>query len=107
MAEKIDIFHERMLEHVNPGSSAKDLIERMVKSALEVEYGAQFTMNPGFAKMVSKIADSIVSNPELRRQSLSVASTYIEKKMETTKLRPASNAPKMINVRPEMGNIKK
>ncbi len=84
MAEKIDIFHSRMLEQIDPAHSAKELVERIVKSALEVEYGAQFALSPGFAKMVSKIADVIVSNPELRRQALSVASVYIERKMQVS-----------------------
>jgi hypothetical protein len=82
MANKIDIFHTRMSEQIDPAHSAKELIERIVKSALEVEYGGAFALNPGFTKMVSKIADVIVSNPELRRQALSVASVYIERKMQ-------------------------
>jgi len=87
MADKMEIFNSRMLEQVGPGSSAKELIEKIVKSALEVEFGAAFTLNPGFTKMVSKIADAVVTNPEMRRQALSVASTYISKKLEGTKLR--------------------
>lgn len=87
MAEKLEIFHSRILEKIDPGSSAKGLIEGIVKSALEVEYGASFTLSSGFAKMVSKIADVVVANPELRRQALSVASVYIDKKMEETRLR--------------------
>jgi hypothetical protein len=71
-----------MSEQIDPAHSAKELIEKIVKSALEVEYGAAFTLNPGFTRMVSKIADVIVSNPELRRQALSVASVYIERKMQ-------------------------
>lgn len=87
MAEKVDIFHNRMLEQIEPGCSAKELVERIVKSALEVEFGSAFTLNPGFTRMVSKIADSMITNPDMRRQALSVASTYINKKMEETKLR--------------------
>ncbi len=87
MAEKVDQFHERMLEHIEPGHSAKELVEKIVKSALEVEYGVQFTLNPGFARMLSKLADVVVTNPELRRQALAVAGTYIEKKREEVKLR--------------------
>lgn len=86
MTDKIDIFHTRMLDAITPGCSAKDLIEKIVKSALEVEYGAAFTLSPGFAKMVSKLAEVVVTNPELRRQALSVAGTYIDKKMEGTKI---------------------
>ena len=87
MSNKVDIFHSRMLETIGPGSSAKELIEKIVRSALEVEFGSSFTLSPGFTKMVSKIADSVVTNPELRRQALSIAGTYINKKMEETKLR--------------------
>jgi len=87
MAEKTDQFHIRMLEQIQPHHSARELVERIVKTALEVEYGVAFTLNPGFAKMVSKVADSIVTNPDLRRQALSVASTYIDKKIEEIKLR--------------------
>jgi hypothetical protein len=76
-----------MLEQIQPHHSARELVEKIVKSALEVEYGASFTVNAGFAKMVSKITDSIVTNPELRRQALSVASVYIDKKVEEIKLR--------------------
>jgi hypothetical protein len=96
MAEKIEIFHSRMLEQIDPSHSAKELVEKIVKSALEVEYGAAFVLSPGFAKMVSKIADIVVSNPELRRQALSVASVFIDKKMEETRIRktPAGSSKK-------------
>ena len=94
MAEKIDIFHSRMLEKIDPRSSAKELVEGIVKSALEVEYGAEFALSSGFGKMVSKIADVVVSNPDLRRQALSVAGVYIDKKMEETRLRKASATEK-------------
>jgi hypothetical protein len=90
MVEKIDIFHSRMLEQIDPAHSAKELVERIVKSALEVEYGATFTLSSGFSKMVSKIADVVVANPELRRQALSVASIYIDKKMEEIRIRKIS-----------------
>jgi hypothetical protein len=87
MADKIDIFHSRIMEHVSPSNTAKELVEKIVKSALEVEYGSQFTLSPGFAKMVSKIADVVVTNPELRRQALQVASTVMDKKREEVVLR--------------------
>lgn len=93
MIEKSDIFNERMMETVNPGSSAKELLEKIVKSALEVEFGAEFTLNSGFAKMVSKIADSLITNPELRRQALTVAGTYINRKMELKKTKIAAVTP--------------
>jgi len=96
MIDKIDIFHSRMLEQIDPAHSAKELVEKIVKSALEVEYGASFALSSGFSKMVSKIADVVVANPELRRQALSVASIYIDKKMEEIQIRkiPAGSLKK-------------
>ena len=96
MVEKIDIFHSRMLEQIDPAHSAKELVEKIIKSALDVEYGASFALSPGFSKMVSKIADVVVANPDLRRQALSIASIYIDKKMEQTRIRkmPAGSLKK-------------
>ena len=94
MAEKMEIFHSRMTERIDPSNTAKELVEGIVRSALEVEYGAGFALSSGFGKMVSKIADVVVSNPELRRQALSVAGVYIDKKMEETKLRKTSSPEK-------------
>jgi hypothetical protein len=93
MAEKIDIFHARMLEQIDPHSSAKEHVEKIVRSALEVEYGRSFTLSSNFSKMVSKIADVVVSNPDLRRQALSVATVFIDKKMEETRLRKPATIP--------------
>ena len=96
MVEKIDMFHSRMLEQIDPAHSAKELVEKIIKSALDVEYGASFALSPGFSKMVSKIADVVVANPELRRQALSIASIYIDKKMEQARIRkmPAGSLKK-------------
>jgi hypothetical protein len=94
MAEKMEIFHSRMVERIDPSNTAKELVEGIVRSALEVEYGSGFALSSGFGKMVSKIADVVVSNPELRRQALSVAGSYIDKKMEETKLRKTSSPEK-------------
>jgi hypothetical protein len=96
MVEKIDMFHSRMLEQIDPAHSAKELVEKIIKSALDVEYGASFALSPGFSKMVSKIADVVVANPDLRRQALSIASIYIDKKMEQTRIRkmPAGSLKK-------------
>ena len=80
-----DLFHMRLEEVLNPSLSAKELIERIIKAALEVEFGPSFTLSRGFDKMVSSIADTIITNPDLRRQALSIASIYIRKKMDTLK----------------------
>lgn len=64
---------------MDPNLTAKELAERIVIAALESEFGKSFTLTAGFAKMVNTLADSIVTNPDLRRQTLAVASTYIKK----------------------------
>ena len=104
----MEIFHSRMLERIDPTNTAKELVEGIVKSALEVEYGSGFALSSGFGKMVSKIADVVVSNPELRRQALSVAGVYIDKKMEETKLRKSSASEKTsgADIRPSLPIIK-
>jgi hypothetical protein len=81
----LDSFEEKLANTLDQNLSAKELAERIVVAALESEYGKSFTMSRGFAKMVNTLADSIVTNPELRRQALAVASTYIKKHRDSTK----------------------
>jgi len=76
-----ELFESRLFETLEPNLSAKELVAKIVTVALEIEFGPTFTLSKGFAKMVSTIADAIVTNPELRRQALSVASHFISKKM--------------------------
>jgi hypothetical protein len=76
-----ELFESRLSEMLEPTLSAKELIEKIVTAALEIEFGPTFTLSKGFAKMVSTIADAIVTNPELRRQALAVASHFISRKM--------------------------
>jgi hypothetical protein len=82
---KSDIFSMRLEDTLEPTHSAKELIERIIKAALEVEFGPSFTLSKGFDRMVSTIADSVITNPELRRQALSVASVCIGKKIAVSK----------------------
>ena len=72
-------FTDKLGATMHPNLTAKELAERIVVAALEAEYGRNFTLSPGFAKMVNTLADSIVTNPELRRQTLAVASHYLSK----------------------------
>lgn len=74
----INRFKDKLGQTINSNLTAKELAERIVRAALETEYGKNFTMTAGFAKMVNTLADSIVANPELRRQALSVATHYIK-----------------------------
>ncbi|MFA5098328.1 MAG: hypothetical protein WC490_06875 [Candidatus Margulisiibacteriota bacterium] len=85
MSMNSERFYEKLSSVIMPNLPAKELISMMVSSALEVEFGTSFTLNPNFAKMVGKIADSIMTNPDIRRQALSAASIFIEKKMQMGK----------------------
>jgi hypothetical protein len=74
-----ELFEQKLASNLSPALSAKELAERFVVAALEAEYGRSFTMTPGFAKMVDTLAEMIVTNPDLRRQTLAMASLYIKK----------------------------
>jgi hypothetical protein len=81
----LDSFEDKLDKMIAPNLTAKELAERMVVAVLETEYGRNFTRSPGFAKMVNTLADSIVTNPELRRQALAVATKFINKNHEYQK----------------------
>ena len=81
----LDHFEEKLEKSIESNLTAKELAERIVIAALESEFGKSFTLSRGFDKMVNTLADSIVTNPELRRQALAVASTYIKKNRGSTK----------------------
>ena len=81
----LNSFQEK-LENLQPNASAKDLARHMVVAALETEFGKSFTLTPGFAKMVNTLADAVVTNPDLRRQALAVASQQIEKNSGQTNI---------------------
>ena len=85
MAGNSSRFFEKLSTVIMPNLPAKDLIAMIVRSALEVEFGPSFTLNKNFDKMVDKISDSIMTNPDTRRQALSAASIFIEKKMNMGK----------------------
>jgi len=76
-----ELFENRLSEILLPNLSAKELVEKIVSAALEIEFGPSFTLSKGFGKMVGTIADAIVTNPELRRQALAVASHFVARKM--------------------------
>jgi len=78
-------FEEKLAQNIHENLSAKELAEQIVTAALETEFGKSFTLTAGFAKMVKTLADSIVTNPDLRRPTLSVASLYIEKSRDNKK----------------------
>lgn len=81
----LEAFEEKLKENINPNLTAKELAERIVAAALETEFGRSFTLTPGFAKMVDTLANSIVTDPELRRQALAVASGFTPKNDERQK----------------------
>ncbi|MFA5113698.1 MAG: hypothetical protein WC529_05330 [Candidatus Margulisiibacteriota bacterium] len=75
-----ELFEQKIATNLSAGLTAKEMAERFVVAALESEFGHSFTTSPGFAKMVDTLAEAIVTNPELRRQTLAMASLYIKKK---------------------------
>ncbi|MCX5749086.1 MAG: hypothetical protein NTZ10_02410 [Candidatus Saganbacteria bacterium] len=83
--DNIGRYHERLSGLLSPNLPAKELIYLMIRSALEIEFGPSFTLNKGFDKMVNKLADSVMTNPDLRRQALSVVGTVLDKKTGTGK----------------------
>jgi hypothetical protein len=84
----LEAFEERVCSVMHPSLSAKEMAEHFVIAALEAEFGKAFTLSPGFAKMVSTLAEMMVTNPDLRRQTLSVASVMIKKNRVNQKNRP-------------------
>ncbi len=83
----VEAFEIRISAVVHPSLSAREMAEHFVIAALEAEYGKTFTLTPGFAKMVSTLAEMIVTNPDLRRQTLAVASHLIKKNRVNQKIR--------------------
>lgn len=81
----LEAFEEKIASSLSAGLSAKEMAERFVIAALEAEYGRAFTMSPGFAKMSNTLAEMIVTNPDLRRQTLAMASLYIKKARDNQK----------------------
>ncbi|MCU0640477.1 MAG: hypothetical protein MUC35_00100 [Candidatus Margulisbacteria bacterium] len=73
-------FEQKLEQNLTAGLSAREMAQRFVIAALEAEFGHNFTSSPGFAKMVDTLAEAIVTNPELRRQTLAMASLYTRKK---------------------------
>ena len=74
-------FREKLEEVLSPNLPAKELVIMMVRAALETEFGKTFTLMAGFDKMVIKISDSIMTDPALRRQALSVVSIVVDGKI--------------------------
>lgn len=74
----LNAFKERLENSISIDLTAKELAEKVVMAALECEYGHNFTLTPGFARMVNTLADSIVAHPELRRQALAITSFLVK-----------------------------
>lgn len=79
---KYVLFREKLSRTLTPVLPAKELATQVVRAALETEYGQAFTGAPFYDRMVSTIADSIVTNPELRREILSMVGSFIKEKPE-------------------------
>ncbi len=75
-----EIFARRLSESLSSNLTASDAMRTIIKSALEVEYGTNFTLNKGFDKMIKKLTDSMMTTPEIRRQALSLVSIVLEQR---------------------------
>jgi len=73
-------FAEKLRETLEPNLPARELITVIISVALETDLGKSFTLTKGFDKMVQKIADSVMVDPNLRRQALAVVSQVVELK---------------------------
>jgi len=80
-------FEEKIAAEVKAGLSAREIAEKMVIAVLEAEYGKTFTLSPNFAKMVDTLTEVVVTNPDLRRNALAVASSYIQQNNDHQKNR--------------------
>jgi hypothetical protein len=83
--DNIQRFQEKLKETLTSNLPAKELVSIIISGALEVEFGRSFTLSRNFDKIVRKVADTVVTNPDLRRQALAVASIFLEKKMHAGK----------------------
>ena len=76
--EKYALFREKLGKTIRPTLPVKELAGFVVRAALEVEYGEPFTKSPFSDRMISTIADSIMTNPDLRQELLTVATTIYD-----------------------------
>lgn len=81
----LEAFEEKIGTFIHPSLSAKEMATQIVTAALEAEFGRSFTLSRGFDKMVNTLAEVVVTNPDLRRQALAVASFYIKKNRDHQK----------------------
>lgn len=85
LSPKINHFREKLSVLLEPNLPAKEITCLIVRAALEAEFGYSFTSNKNFGKMVEKIADSIMVNPLLRKQTLAAATAVLIEKLDTGK----------------------
>lgn len=78
----MNLFKEKLQKSMHPNLTTKELADLMVLAALETEYGQTFNLNPGFASMISTLGNSILNNPELRRQALAITNLYLRNNYE-------------------------
>lgn len=84
--DNVSRFKDLLDKVLSPNLPAKDLVELIIRSALEIEFGPSFVLSPGFRKMSEKIADSIMVNPALRRQILAASSQILGDKIARQKI---------------------
>jgi hypothetical protein len=78
---KVNKFTSNLKMILKPNISVRETIEDVVKSALEVEFGASFLKEKSFAQMQKVITDAIVSSRDLKEQTLAVASDVLRERL--------------------------
>ena len=79
--EKYTQFRQKLTKAIDPYLPAKDLAACAVRVALEIEYGPAFAGGELSDKMIDTIANTIMTNPELRREMLSMVSPILSEKI--------------------------
>ena len=74
--DKIEKFESLLFEGLKLYDSVSDAVQKMVKAALTVEFGESILLNSKAQNMIRAISQSIVSDNELRRQSLIIMDRF-------------------------------
>ncbi|MCX5749498.1 MAG: hypothetical protein NTZ10_04580 [Candidatus Saganbacteria bacterium] len=74
--DKIEKFEGILTEVFCTSDSISEAVEKMVTAALTVEFGESLLKKDGAKNMVSTISRSIISDSELRKQSLIIMDRF-------------------------------
>lgn len=78
--DKIEKFEEMMSGQLDVSDTLNEAIEKMVKISLSVEFGPQLLQKKFAGQMIKTIAHGILSDSELRKQSLLIMDKFAKAK---------------------------